>query len=51
VATFEREFEATLAYFQLEGLPREWIRSTSLLEGINRQLRRKVRQALTFGRK
>ena len=49
VATFERDFEATLAYFQLEGLPREWIRSTSLLERINRQLRRKVRQALTFG--
>ena len=49
VATFERDFEATLAYFQLEGLPREWIGSPSLLERINRQLRRKVRQALTFG--
>jgi Transposase, Mutator family len=49
VATFERNFEATLAYFQLEGLTREWIRSTSLLERINRQLRRKFRQALTFG--
>ena len=49
VATLEREFEATIAYFQLEGLPREWVRTTSLLERVNRQLRRKVRQALSFG--
>jgi hypothetical protein len=49
VATFEREFEATLGYYQLEGLPRSWLRSTSLLERVNRQLRRKVRQALAFG--
>ena len=49
VATFERDFEATIAYFQLEGLDRHWVRSTSLLERVNRHLRRKVRQALTFG--
>jgi len=48
VETFERDFEATIAYFQLEGLAREWIRSTSLLERVNRQLRRKFRQALSF---
>jgi len=49
VETFERDFDATIAYFQLEGLTREWIRSTSLLERVNRQLRRKFSQALTFG--
>jgi Transposase, Mutator family len=49
VATLERDFDATIAYFQLEGLAREWIRTTSLLERVNRQLRRKFRQALTFG--
>ncbi len=32
VATFERDFDATLAYYQLEGIAREWVRSTSLLE-------------------
>ncbi len=30
-------------------LNRQWIRSTSLLERVNRQLQRKFRQALTFG--
>ncbi len=49
VATFERDFDATLAYYQLEGIAREWVRSTSLLERVNRQLRRKFRQALSFG--
>jgi hypothetical protein len=49
VATFENDFDATIAYFQLEGLTREWIRSTSLLERVNRQLRRKFSQALSFG--
>ena len=41
VATFERDFDATIAYFQLEGLNRQWVRTTSLLERVNRQLRRK----------
>ncbi|HEY4037095.1 MAG TPA: transposase [Ktedonobacteraceae bacterium] len=41
VATFERDFDTTIAYFELEGLNRQWIRSTSLLERVNRQLRRK----------
>ena len=49
VATFERDFDATIAYFQLEGLTRQWVRTTSLLERVNRQLRRKFRQALSFG--
>jgi transposase-like protein len=48
VATFERDFDATIAYFHLQGLAREWIRSTSLLERVNRQLRSKFRQALSF---
>src|SRR5260370_10214477 len=48
VETFERDFDTTIAYFQLQGLTREWIRSTSLLERVNRQLRRKFRQALSF---
>ena len=49
VATFERDFEATIAFYQLEGVALEWVRSTSLLERVNRQLRRKFRQALSFG--
>lgn len=49
VATFERDFEDTIAYYQLEGIARSLIRSTSLLERINRQLRRKIIQALSFG--
>jgi transposase-like protein len=49
VATFERDFDTTIAYYQLEGIAREWVRSTSLLERVNRQLRRKFRQALSFG--
>jgi hypothetical protein len=48
VATLERDFEDTIAYYQLEGFPRELIRSTSLLERVNRQLRRKISQALSF---
>ena len=39
----------TLVYYQLETVPREWIRSTSLLERTNRELRRKFRQVVTFG--
>jgi transposase-like protein len=49
VATFKRDFDATIAYYQLEGVTIEWVRSTSLLERVNRQLRRKFRQALSFG--
>jgi hypothetical protein len=49
VATLERDFDATIAYFQLEGLNRQWVRTTSLLERVNRQLRRKFRQVLSFG--
>jgi len=49
VMTFERDFDATIAYYQLEGITLEWVRSTSLLERVNRQLRRKFRQALSFG--
>ena len=49
VATLEKEFEDTLVYYELESVTREWIRTTSLLERTNRELRRKFRQAVTFG--
>jgi putative transposase len=49
VATFERDFGDTIVYYQLEGFSRELVRSTSLLERVNRQLRRKICQALSFG--
>jgi transposase-like protein len=49
VATLERDFEATLVYYQLDTVTREWIRTTSLLERTNRELRRTFRQAVTFG--
>lgn len=49
VATLEKEFEDTLVYYALQSIPREWIRTTSLLERTNRELRRKFRQAVTFG--
>src|SRR5947209_18954955 len=49
VATLEKEFENTLVYYELESVTREWIRTTSLLERTNRELRRKCRQAVTFG--
>jgi transposase-like protein len=49
VATLERDFHATIAYYQLEGVNLKWVRSTSLLERVNRQLRHKFRQALSFG--
>ena len=41
VATLERDFEDTLVYYQLDSMTREWIRTTSLLERTNRELRRK----------
>ncbi|HEX3639717.1 MAG TPA: transposase [Ktedonobacteraceae bacterium] len=41
MATFERDFDATIAFYQLEGVALQWVRSTSLLERVNRQLRRK----------
>jgi putative transposase len=49
VATCERDFEQTIAYYALEGIPRELIRTTSLLERTNRELRRKFRQVGSFG--
>ena len=49
VAPLERDFEHTLVFYQLAAVTREWIRSTSLLERPNRELRRKFRQAVTFG--
>lgn len=49
VATLERDFEQTLVYYALDIVTREWIRTTSLLERTNRELRRKFRQAVTFG--
>jgi transposase-like protein len=49
VATLERDFEQTLMFYSLCSLAPEWIRTTSLLERTNRELRRKFRQAVTFG--
>ncbi len=49
VATLERDFEQTIAYYRLEGIARELIRTTSLLERTNRELRRKFRQVCCFG--
>lgn len=48
VATFEREFEQTIRYYSLEGMVREVVRTTSLLERTNRELRRKFRQVGCF---
>src|SRR5947209_19746377 len=44
VATLERDFEQTIAYYALEGVARELVRTTSILERTNRELRRKFRQ-------
>jgi putative transposase len=49
VATLERDFEQTLVYYELDTVTQEWIRTTSLLERTNRELRRKFRQVVTFG--
>lgn len=49
VATLTRDFEATVVFYQLETITREWIRTTSLLERANRTFRTKFRQAVTFG--
>ncbi len=48
VATFEREFEQTIRYYALAGMVREVVRTTSLLERTNRELRRKFRQVGCF---
>jgi transposase-like protein len=49
VATCARDFEQTLAYYRLDGVARELIRTTSLLERTNRESRRKFRQVCCFG--
>lgn len=49
VATLERDFEQTIAYYRVPELARQWVRTTSLLERTNRQLRRKFRQVGSFG--
>jgi len=48
VATLQRDFEQTIAFFALGGIARELVRTTSLLERTNRELRRKFRQACCF---
>lgn len=48
VATLERDFEQTIAYSRLTGVAREILRTTSLLERTNRELRCKFRQAGSF---
>jgi transposase-like protein len=49
VATLTRDFEQTIAYYALAGVTHELIRTTSLLERTNREVRRKFRQACSFG--
>jgi putative transposase len=49
VACLQRDFEQTIAFYALQGFSRQIIRTTSLLERTNRQLRRKFRQAGSFG--
>lgn len=44
VATLQRDFEATIVFYRLETVTREWIRTTSLLERANRAFRTKFRQ-------
>ena len=48
VATLQRDFEQTIAFYRLRGIARELVRTTSLLERTNRELRRKFRQASCF---
>jgi hypothetical protein len=48
VSTLQRDFETTIAYYQLPEMARHLVRTTSLLERANRELRRKFRQACGF---
>ena len=48
VATLQRDFEQTIAYYALPAVARELVRTTSLLERTNRELRRKFRQVGCF---
>jgi putative transposase len=48
VATLQRDFEQTIAFYRLSGIARQLVRTTSLLERTNRELRRKFRQACCF---
>ena len=49
VETLHRDFEQTIAYYKLAGVARQLVRTTSLLERTNRELRRKFRQVCCFG--
>ncbi|GAC1411701.1 MAG: hypothetical protein NVSMB49_29240 [Ktedonobacteraceae bacterium] len=49
VDLLHRDFEQTIAYYRLPGVAQELVRTTSLLERINRELRRKFRQVCCFG--
>ncbi len=49
MARLERDFERIIANSALDGIARELIRTTSLLERTNRELRRKFRQLCCFG--
>ena len=48
VATLQRHFEQTIAFYALDGIARELVRTTSLLERTHRELRRTFRQACCF---
>ena len=49
MTTLQRDFEQTIAYYKLPAVARELVRTTSLLERTNRELRRKFRQVCCFG--
>jgi hypothetical protein len=48
VSTLQRDFETTIAYYQLPEVAHQLVHSTSLLERANRELRRKFRQVCCF---
>jgi len=48
VATLLRNFEQTIAFYALGDIPRQLVRTTSLLERTNRELRHTFRQACCF---
>ncbi len=52
VATLKRDFEATLTFYTLQAQNRlwsaSWLRTTSLLERLNRQIRARMRRAGAF---
>ena len=46
VATLTRDFEQTIAYYALEGVARQLVRTTSLLERANREIAERLDAAI-----